>query len=166
MTITIPDSVLRQAALGGAAEFLSAVTEAVNAAVGGEITADALEQLNAEQTTLLAFDILRGEVSVGGFIQLIHNGYGTFIFLNPFAKALRQWGLKDLSKLVYKGRELFEQYAGELTQEMDDDAFMALYERFPEFDELDDTFVEHEDEYVEAVARYVDGNLAVFITVE
>ena len=166
MTITIPDSVLRQAALGGVAELLSAVTEAVNTAVGGEITTDTLEQLNAEQTTLLAFDILRREVSVGGFIQLIHNGYGPFIFLNPFAKALRLWGLKDLSKLVYKGRELFEQYAGELTQEVDDDAFMALYERFPEFDELDDAFVEHEDEYVEAVARYVDGNLPAFITVE
>ena len=47
----------------------------------------------------------------GGFIQLIHNGYGPFIFDNPFAKAMRIMGAHDFSKLVYKGKKLYDKRA-------------------------------------------------------
>jgi hypothetical protein len=44
-------------------------------------------------------------------VQLIHNGYGTFIFKNPFAKALKQlWGMRDLSKLIYDAHTLYAKY--------------------------------------------------------
>ena len=96
---------------------------------------------------------------------MIHNGYGPFIFLNPFAKALRLWGLHDLSKLVYKGRKFFEQDVEELTRECSDEEFMALFEQFPHYDDLDDEFVENEESYVDGVAYYVDEHLANFVTI-
>ena len=122
--------------------------------------------LNAEQITLLAYQTVRQEVMEGGFIQLIHNGYGPFIFLNPFAKAMRLWGAREFSKLIYEGRKLYDMYASELTKDCSDEEFMALYEQFEAFDELDDSFIEMEEDVTEIVAHYVDENLNNFVEVE
>lgn len=78
---------------------------------------------------------------------------------------MRLWGLKDLSKLIYKGRELFELHGAEIKKPCSDEAFMALYERFPEFDDLDDEFMEHEEEYTTRVAQYMDEHLLDFIEI-
>ena len=59
----------------------------------GELTAETMTRLSADEMTLLAYSILREELLEGGFVQLIQNGYGPFIFLNPFAKAMRLWEL-------------------------------------------------------------------------
>jgi len=162
MEVIIHDTALKEAASKGTDEFLTLVHNKILEAVGGEVNAETLLQLNGEQTTLLAYFILREEVMDGGFIQLIHNGYGPFIFLNPFAKAMRLWGAHDFSKLIYKGRKLFEQYADVLQADCTDDEFMALFEQYPEFDELDDAFVEMEEDVTDTIAHYVDENLDRF----
>ena len=114
---------------------------------GGALTAESLPRLTADETTLLAYAVLRQELLEGGFVQLIQNGYGPFIFLNPFAKALRLWGLRDFSKWLYDARALYEKTRDILEQPTEtDDAFMALYEQHPEWDEFDDYFVEAEPE--------------------
>lgn len=41
----------------------------------------------------------------GGFVQLIQNGYGPYIFDNPFAKAMRMFGAKEFSKLIYEAKK-------------------------------------------------------------
>ena len=123
MDINIQESKLKEAAGNGTDAFLTCIHDAILDAVGGEVTAETLPLLNGEQITLLAYFILREEVMDGGFIQLIHNGYGPFIFLNPFAKAMRLWGAHEFSKLVYKGRKLFEQYGDELTIDCTDEEF-------------------------------------------
>lgn len=164
-TVKIKDETLRQAAAEGMDSFLDAVLTATKAAAGGELNAESMAQLSAEHIALWAYGILRDEVMDGGFVQLIHNGYGPFIFLNPFARVMRLWGLKDLSKLIYRGRELFEQYGEEITKPSTDEEFMALFEQYPEFDDLDDEFVEHEEEYTAAVAYYVDEHLEDFVTI-
>ena len=43
---------------------------------------------------------------------------------------------------------------------------MGLYERFPEFDDLDDEFMEHEEEYTARVAQYLDEHLLDFIEID
>ena len=111
MKISLSDATLRQAAEGGTDAFLQTVVDAIAHQAGGTLTADALAQLSPDQITLWAYVILRDELCDGGFIQLIHNGYGPFFFLNPFAKAMRLWGLKDFSKLLYRARESV-QYRG------------------------------------------------------
>ena len=165
MEVNIPETKLQEAAGLGTDAFLKTVHDAILSAIGGEVNAETLPLLNGEQTTLLAYFILREEVMDGGFIQLIHNGYGPFIFLNPFAKAMRLWGAHEFSKLVYKGRKLFEQYGDELTIDCTDEEFMALFEQYPEFDDLDDEFIEMEEEVTETIAHYVDENLERFITI-
>lgn len=166
MEITIKDADLRQAAGEGADAFLALVTEAIKKQAGGTLDADALQRLNAAQTTLWAYSILHEEVMDGGFIQLIYNGYGPFFFLNPFAKAMREWGLPELARIINKGKKLFLAHKDELTKERSDEDFMALFEQFPAFDALDDAFVEDEEETTEAVAHYVDEHLDDFVTVQ
>ena len=43
---------------------------------------------------------------------------------------------------------------------------MALFERFPEFDDLDDQFVENEEEWMDDIAHYIDDNLEKFVTIQ
>ena len=74
-------------------------------------------------------------------------------------------GAHDFSKLVYKGRKLYEKYRDELTRECSDEEFMALFEQFSEFDELDDAFVEMEEEVTAALAHYVDEHIDQFATI-
>ena len=165
MEVKIPEIKLQEAAGQSVDAFLTVIHDAILEAIGGELNAQTLPLLNGEQVTLLGYFILREEVMDGGFIQLIHNGYGPFIFLNPFAKAMRLWGAHDLSKLIYKGRKLFELHGDTLTADCSDEEFMALFEQYPEFDDLDDAFIEMEEEATDIIAHYVDENLGQFVSV-
>lgn len=165
MEVNIQEIKLQEAASQGSDAFLKVVHDAILEAIGGEVNSETLPLLNGEQTTLLAYFILREEVMDGGFIQLIHNGYGPFIFLNPFAKAMRLWGAHDFSKLIYKGRKLFELHEKDLTKDCSDEEFMALFEQYPEFDDLDDEFIEMEEELTDLIAHYVDEHLEQFVTI-
>lgn len=162
----VKDSDLRNAASAGMDEFLKVFTDAIMASVGGELTADTMAELNSDQITLLAYDILHNDVMDGGFVQLIYNGYGSFLFRNPFAKAIKGWGIDELASLVKKAGKLYFKYKNEIERECTDDEFMAMFEQYPEFDDLDDLFVENEETWTGMVACYVDEHIERFVTVE
>lgn len=164
--ITLQDSVLRQAAGEGMDAFVNAFITAIKEQIGGELTADNMGQLHADQVTLLAWNVLHEEVMDGGFVQLIHNGYGPFIFKNPLAKALKLWGLRELSKLIYDAHTLYNKYGEALERDCTDEEFMALFEQYPEFDDMDDLFVEQEEEWTEQIARYIDEHLENFASIQ
>ena len=150
------------AAQEGCDEFVDLFVKAIYESIGENLNQEALQTLNADQITLLAYVILRDEVMDGGFVQLIHNGYGEFIFRNPFAKMMRIWGIDELAKLVNKARKPFDHHHEEIEAECSDEDFMALFERMPEFDDFDDCFVENEEEWTESVAHYVDEHIDRF----
>jgi hypothetical protein len=165
ISITIQDEQLRQAAEKGIDEFIKVFTDSYMKTLGGELNGENMHLLNGQQISLLAYVMLRDEVLDGGFIQLIHNGYGPFIFDNPFAKAMRIMGAHDFSKLVYKGKKLYDKYKNELTKDCSDEEFMALFERYPEFDDLDDNFIEMEEEVTNILAHYVDEHIEEFAVI-
>ena len=164
--VTIKDADLQQAAMEGMDAFLAVFVKAIYDSIGGELTAETMQELNADQITLLAWNTLHEEVMDGGFVQLIYNGYGTFIFKNPLAKALRQWGLRDLSNLIYEAHTLWLKHREEIEKDCSQEEFMALFEQFPDFDNLDDQFVEHEEEWTGDIAHYVDDHLDRFATIQ
>lgn len=159
------DSDLRRAAREGMDAFLKVFHDGIMDAIGGEVTAETMRELNTEQITLLAYHILRDEVMDGGFVQLIHNGYGGFIFLNPFAKVLRIWGMRDLSRLIYDAHTLYNAHKADIERDCTDEEFMAMFEAHPEFDDMDDNFIENEERYTSEVARYVDEHIEQFATI-
>lgn len=160
--VEVKDVDLQNAVAKGMDEFLQVFVDGIYSAIGGEITQESLSSLNSDQITLLAYFLLRDEVMDGGFVQLIHNGYGGFIFKNPFAKAMKMWGLRDLSKMIYDVHTLYARHHEEIEKECTDDEFMALFEQFPDFDEYDDDFVENEEKWTSEVAHYVDDNIDSF----
>lgn len=164
--VRVKDAALREAAMQDMDAFLAVFVDATMEAIGGELTAETMAQLNTSQITLLAYDILHEEVMDGGFVQLIHNGYGGFIFDNPFAKVMRDWGLRDLAKMLFAVRKLYKEHGAAIQRVCDDDEFMAMFEQYPEFDDYDDEFVENEEDWTEAVARYVDEHIEQFAVIE
>jgi hypothetical protein len=164
--VRVGDIQLREAAHEGMDAFVGVVVKAIREGINGELTPATMAQLNADQITLLAWDTLHEEVMDGGFVQLIHNGYGPFIFKNPFAKAVKLWGLRDLSKLIYEAHTLYLKHHEQIEQDCTEDEFMALFEQFPDFDDLDDDFVEHEEAWTAQIAEYIDGHLEQFVHID
>ena len=160
--IEVLESALQKAAGEGMDEFIQAFTDKYKEIVGGELTDETMPLLTGEQHSLLAYQIFRDEVMVGGFCQLIQNGYGGYIFDNPFAKVMRLWGVGDLSKLVYAAKKIYDSHRDDLERERTDEEFMAMYEQYEAFDELEDEFLEKEEEYTALVAGYVDEHLELF----
>ena len=164
--VIIEDSRLREAAAEGNDAFVKVFVDAIYEAIGGEFNAETMPMLSADQVTLLAFDILHTEVMDGGFVQLIHNGYGAFIFKNPFGKAIRQWGIDELASVIKKVHRLYSKYHEEIERDCTDEEFMALFERMEEFDNFDDCFVENEEEWTARVAYYIDEHVDHFATIK
>lgn len=164
--VRINGTLLSKAAGDGMDEFINVFVDAFREHIGGDLTAETMTLLNADQITLLAYVTFRDEVMDGGFVQLIHNGYGPFFFHSPFAKAMREWGLRDLYRLVNKAHKLYGRYHEEIERECLEEEFMALFERFPAFDDLDDEFVENEEEWTELVARYIDDHIGNFAVID
>ncbi len=164
--VIITEQDVMAAAEQGMDAFVDVFVKAIYDAIGGELTAETMSSLNADQVTLLAYNILRDEVMDGGFVQLIHNGYGAFIFRNPFAKMMRMWGIDELAKVINKVRKLYNVYHEEIERECSDEEFMALFERMPQFDDFDDEFVENEEAWTSAVAYYVDEHIDQFAQIK
>ena len=163
--VFVKESELVKAAEEGMDAFVSVFVNAIYDSVGGKLDANTMALLNADQVTLLAYVILRDEVMDGGFVQLIHNGYGPFIFKNPFSKMMRNWGLDAFASLVNKAHKPYSHHHEEIERDCTDEEFMALFEQLPEFDDLDDEFVENEEEWTGAVACYIDEHLDRFATI-
>ena len=113
-TIKIADEALRKGAEEGMDEFLKVFTDKYLEVTGGHINAETMPLLNGHQHSLLGYHIFREEVNEGGFVQLIQNGYGPYIFDNPFAKAMRIFGVKEFSKLVYAAKKIYDENKADL----------------------------------------------------
>ena len=155
-----------KAANEGMDEFINLIADALLESVGGSLDATTMQQLNADQLTVIAYIWMRNEVMDGGFVQLIHNGFGGFIFENPFARIIKSWGLKELGRLIYNVKKLYHEHGASIQAECTDEEFMELFEKYPAFDDYDDNFVENEEEWTSGMAYYIDEHLQDFITIE
>lgn len=164
--VKVKDADLQRAAQEGMDEFIAVFTDAILRAIGGELNAENMAELNVDQITLLGYVALREEVMNGGFVQLIHNGYGEFIYKNPFHKAVRNWGMQDLYRMINKSRTLYNRYHEEIEKDCTQEEFDALYEKYAEFDDFDDAFVEEEEGFTSQVAHYIDEHIENFAIVE
>ena len=164
-TIKVSDEALRKGAEEGMDGFLQVFIDKYLEVTGGEINASTMPLLNGHQHTLLGYHFLREELNVGGFVQLIQNGYGPYIFDTPFAKAMRLFGLKEFSKLFYAAKKIYDENKEDLEKERDDEAFMAMYVEYEAFDDLEEKFMEMEEYVTAKLAEYVDEHLELFAEV-
>lgn len=163
--IQIEEKNIIEAAEKGMDEFLKVFSDAYIKVMEDGMTSANMDKLNGYQHTILAFRYFTDEIREGGFIQLIQNGYGGYIFDNPTAKALRQMGARDLSKILYKAKEIYDANKQDLERETTEEEFMAMYEQYEEFDELEEKYMEIEEEQTFIIAQYVDDNIEDFATI-
>lgn len=160
--IQLKDSDLAAAAEKGMDEFLQVFTDAYLKEVDGKLTAENMSKLNGSQHTLLAYRFFQDEMREGGFVQLIQNGYGAYIFTNPFAKAIKQFGAVELGKLIYKAREIYEPNKLALERDTTEEEFNAMYVDFEVFDDLEEHYFDIEEQQTSLIAAYVDEHIADF----
>ena len=165
MSIKVLDADLQNAAQEGIDEFLNVFAQAYLKEINNELNAESMEKLNGHQHSLLALHFFCEEVRNGGFVQLIQNGYGGYVFDNPFAKSLRIFGAHELSKLVYKAKKIYDEHKSELEKETTEEEFMAMYEQFEVFDDLEELFFEIEENEIATIAHYVDQNIELFVEI-
>lgn len=166
MKPVVKEESIIKAANEGMDEFINLIADALLESAGGSLDATTMQQLNADQLTVIAYIWMRNEVMDGGFVQLIHNGFGGFIFENPFARIIKSWGLKELGRLIYNVKKLYHEHGASIQADCTDEEFMELFEKYPAFDDYDDTFVENEEEWTSGMAYYIDEHLQDFITIE
>ena len=53
---------------------------------------------------------------------------------------VKQWGIIELGRLLSKVHSNYKKYREEIEKDCTDEEFMSLFERFPVFDDFDDTF--------------------------
>jgi hypothetical protein len=145
-------------------ELINSLTNKYWESLGGELNTTTMALLNAEQHSLLAYRIFRDEVMNGGFCQLIQNGYGGYIFTNPFAKAMRLFGFTDFSKLLKSAKKIYLAKREDLEKERSDEEFMAMYECYEVFDKLEEKFFEMEEKLTAQVSSYVKEHWEQFMS--
>jgi hypothetical protein len=160
--IQVNDSELSKAIDEGMDEFLQVFIDAYLQAVDGNLTPENMSKLNGSQHTLLAWHFFSTEMRDGGFVQLIQNGYGGYIFGNPFAKTMKQFGAVELGKLIYKAKEIYDANKAELERETTEEEFNAMYVDFEVFDDLEESYFEMEEQQTALIAGYVDEHIADF----
>lgn len=160
--IELKEPALQKAAEEGMDEFIQVFTDKYHEVLGGDLNTENMGLLTGEQHALLSYQIFRDEIMIGGFCQLIQNGYGSYIFDNPFAKAMRLWGAKDFSKLIYKAKEMYDVHREDLERERTDEEFMAMYEQYEAFDTLEEEYFEMEELVTAQVAAYIDDHIELF----
>ncbi len=163
--IQINKTLLTEAAGKGMDEFLQVFIDAILQKIDGKLTSENMAQLNGSQHTLLAWHFFTTEMRQGGFVQLIQNGYGPYIFENPFAKAMRQFSCTELSKLIYKAKEIYDANKKELTRETTEEEFNAMYVDFEIFDNLEEYFFDIEEQQTALLAQYVDEHIEEFAVI-
>lgn len=112
---------------------------------------------------MLAYNYLYGQVTNGGFIQLIQNGYGSYIFESPYIDTLHSRWLEKMAKLLQQAQIIYRDKKDILEEEKDIEWFSQLYEDITDFEPLDDEFYEIMDEETTILKEYIHNNLCSFV---
>lgn len=145
-------------------DFIYAILEPYQDAIEeAEDEETILDQLSDDQHVLLIYDALYGQVTNGGFLQLIHNGYGQFVFENSFIDDLQRWSLSETAALLRKAEGIYVENKAFLEQERELEEFSLLYKKFTSFEPLDSAFYDIMDGEVTRFRNYIETHLTTFI---
>jgi hypothetical protein len=135
-------------------EYIDKYEEIIQKYPDGKVT----DHLNDSQITLLAYNFLYGQVSNGGFIQLIQNGYGGFIFDTAFSEIIKEWGAEKTGKIVEAADIIYNKYKDELEKETSMEEFSEIYEKITDFEPLEDEFYSIMHDETRIIKKYVEEN--------
>lgn len=98
-------------------------------------TFDFMNELSAGQQLLLGYDYMRTQVSQGGFIQLIQNGY--IGLLPSLIEQLIMVGATDMAQVLDDVLKVYVLNIDQLGKQTTVEEFAKLYDEFKEFETID-----------------------------
>ena len=78
---------------------------------------------------------------------------------------MRMFGAKDFAKLIYDAKVIYDANKDDLQKDCTDEEFMAMYEQYEAFDDLEEQFMDMEEMVTATIAEYVDEHLEDFAEV-
>lgn len=114
------------------------------------------------QHTLMAFNILYGEITRGGFLELIKNGYGSYIFESHFCETLKKWGALEMAAHIHKAKEIYFVNKDEIEIVRKEQDIFEMYQHYPAFNALDHEFFRIMDSETDKIRHYIQQNFKEF----
>ena len=146
-------------------KYIHLLTDKYFQIISSEPTQQVLNKFTNDQNTLLAFIIMDGQVCNGGFIQLIENKYGSYIFDSPLAEYLTNWGAMKTAKTIDDARLIYHQKKAILEKEKTLEEFAKLYQDHPDFEELESRYYSQINSEREIIKQYIQSNIVQFTVV-
>jgi tetratricopeptide (TPR) repeat protein len=143
-------------------EYIDKYEDLVDKNPDGKMT----DYLNDSQISLLTYSFLYGQVTNGGFIQLVQNGYGGFVFNTPFSEIIKTWGAEKTGEIVEKANVIYDKYKDELEKEKSKKEFSELYKKIKDFKPLEYEFYDIMDEETKIIKEYVEKNVKDFEVID
>ena len=63
---------------------------------------------------------------------------------------------------IYSAKKIYDENRADLEKDRDDEEFMAMYEQYEAFDELEEQFMDMEELVTARIAEYVDNHIEEF----
>ncbi|MNL26379.1 hypothetical protein D3C87_1479020 [compost metagenome] len=117
------------------------------------------------QRTLIAYNIMYGEITTGGFLELIKNGYGSTIFESIFSETLKKWGAIEMAAHVDKAKEIYFENKSELEIARTSEDIFEMYQQYPEFNVLDNEFFKIMNSEADKIKQYIQQHINEFAIV-
>ncbi|MCV9928555.1 DMP19 family protein [Flavobacterium sp. LS1R49] len=123
-------------------------------------------EFNNSQHTLMAYNILYGEVTNGGFLELIQDGYGTYIFDTLFSDIIKSWGISKMAQNINKAKTLYFDNKTYLETKRTPEQYAEMYKEFPYFNSLDNEFFQIKDSETEKIKLHILDRIGDFAIIE
>jgi hypothetical protein len=130
--------------------------------ISSDTTGQIQQRMTAEQSVLLAYITMDNEVNNGGFIQLIENGFGSYIFDNHLSDYLREWGAADTADILDQARTIYLAKKNILEKEKTLEEFARLYQEHPDFEAIESRYYAIADTQRATIRDYISTHIALF----
>ncbi|MNX82419.1 hypothetical protein D3C86_1141480 [compost metagenome] len=117
------------------------------------------------QRTLITYNIMYGEITTGGFLELIKNGYASYIFESIFSETLKKWGAIEMAVHINKAKEIYFHNKTELEIARTSEDIFDMYKQYPEFNVLDNEFFRIMNSEADKIKQYIQRHINEFAIV-
>lgn len=152
-------------AVTSASEYIFLFIEKYHELLSSDNTGLMQDEFTAEQNVLMAYNAFDTQVSNGGFIQLIENGFGSYIFDSPLSEHLSDWGLKKTANLIDQARTIYHAKKEILEREKSLEDFTKLYQEHREFEPIESEYYQISNSERELMKKYIESNVSDFARV-
>jgi hypothetical protein len=103
----------------------------------------------------------------GGFITLIQEGFGEYIFESEFGGCLKEWGFNHLASIIERANKIYQSKKVELESQTHDYEveLSEYYAQYPELGKLGEEFGYYMGDEAEYIIEFVKNNIEYFAIV-